>query len=293
MYEIVIVRYGEIFLKSEFVRKRFEDILVENLKSKLRQTGEKGTIIRKRHRIYVKTDNAEKAADNLANIFGVVSVSPATETRADLEEICNLALEFSRNIIRDNDRFAVRAERTGRHNFSSRDVEVAVGREIQNSINAVVDLENPSKTIFIEIRDELAFIFDRKIAGVGGLPYGTQGRIIALISDDAHSGIAAWMMMRRGCEIIAVHTGNSSRKILEILNGCSPRKIKEHEIKETYEIYKTLEDIAEKESAHGIVTVDNIEKFIKLKEHLKIPIYWPLVGLGEDEIDKIKKRCGF
>lgn len=298
MYDTVIIRYGEIFLKSEFVRRGFEKALLEDLKFRLKKMGKKGIILRKRHRIYVKTDNAEEVADNLANVFGVVSTNPAIETRANLEDICNSALEFSKRIIRDNDRFAVRAERSGRHNFSSRDVEVLVGDKIRNSLNARVDLENPQKTIFVEIRDELAFVFDKKIAGVGGLPYGTQGRVIAMISDDVNSGIAAWMMMHRGCEIVAVHTKNSGGKILEKLGDYSYNRIKKYEIEdeESDKIYEILEDIAEKENAHGVVVggdIGEFEKNIKLIKNIKIPIYYPLIGMEKGGIGKIERRIGF
>lgn len=296
MYETVIVRYGEIFLKSEFVRKRFEGILVEILKSRLKKKGLNGIILRKRHRIYVKTDCAEKVANNLADVFGVVSTSPAVETMADLDGICNLALEFSKDIIKDKETFAVRAERTGRHNFSSRDIGVLVGDRIGNSLNAKVDLENPKKTIFIEVRDELAFVFDRKIEGVGGLPYGSQGKVIALISDNVGSGVAAWMMMRRGCEIIAVHKKDSGKRIIEKMGDYSNNGIKEYEIEESNEIHKVLNGIIEKEDAHGISIGFNIEEFeknIRLIEDIKVPVYLPLVGMGKGDIGKIARRAGF
>ncbi len=291
MYDTVIIRYGEIFLKSEFVRRRFENALVRNLKFRLEQMGVDGVILRKRHRIYVKTDYAEEVADNLANVFGVVSTSPAVETHAVPDEICSLALEFSKNVIKEKETFAVRAERTGRHDFSSRDVEVALGERIKNSLNAKVDLENPKKTVFVEIRDEVAFVFDRKIMGAGGLPYGSQGRIIALISNDINSGVAAWMMMRRGCEIVAVHRRNSGKRILEKLEFYSSNGIKNYDIDDK-KPYKILEDIAKKENAHGIVFGWDIGEFgknIKLIK-IKIPIYWPLIGMEKNEIDKIARR---
>ncbi|MBU4406333.1 MAG: tRNA 4-thiouridine(8) synthase ThiI, partial [Candidatus Altiarchaeota archaeon] len=180
MYNIVIVRYGEIFLKSEPVRKRFEGRLLDDIRRRLEGTDFK--IKRKRHRIYVVTEEPEKAAELLTKVFGIVSVSPAVEAPVDMDEITKKAVALAKDVILPNETFAVRAERTGNHEFSSKDIEEKAGEAILNSLDTTVNLSSPDKTIFVEIRDDAAFLFDQKIRGPGGLPSGTQGKLISLLS---------------------------------------------------------------------------------------------------------------
>jgi len=316
MYNTVIIRYGEIFLKSEFIRGEFEKKLIRNIKKRIGDA----SIFRKRHRIYIKTENAKEVSERLKTVFGIVSVSPAIKTDANVEDITEISLALAKKIIRPGERFAVRAERSGRHDFSSKDIENLVGEEILNSIHGRVDLENPDKTIFIEVRDDLAFIFDKKIKGLGGLPYKSQGRLIALLSTGIDSPVAAWMMMRRGCEIVVLHLGNVN-EIKEIMNRLEfftdekiksyiipydkiLEKISEHSGRYTCIVckrfmYRIAERVAEIENAHGIVTGENIGQVasqtlenLKVINCLDIPVYMPLVGMDKEDIIKIAKDIG-
>lgn len=303
-------------MKSEFVRGEFEKKLIRNIKKKT----EDAPIFRKRHRIYIKTKNAEKISERLKTVFGIVSVSPAIKTDANMEDITEISLALAKKIIMPGERFAVRAERSGRHDFSSKDIEIEVGEEILNSIPGRVDLENPDKTIFIEVRDDLAFVFDKKMKGLGGLPYKSQGRLIALISTGIDSPAAAWMMMRRGCEIVVLHFGNGEdiKGMVERLEFFTDEKIKSYII--PYDkilekiskhsgrytcivckrlMYRVAERIAEIENAYGIVTGENIGQVasqtlenLRVINCLDIPVYMPLVGMDKEDIIKIAKDIG-
>ena len=94
-----------------------------------------------------------------------------------------LALQLTKNILTEEKSFAIRSTRVGTHTFSSQQVAVHIGNDIVKATHAGVDLTNPDIELFIEIRDKKSFLFTEKINGVGGLPLGTQGRILALIEN--------------------------------------------------------------------------------------------------------------
>lgn len=321
-YDTVIIRYGEIFLKSDYVRKKFENRLVENIVLKLKNKNISHKIIKKRHRIYIESDQIEKAARELKNIFGIVSVSPAVKTSAEMEKMSEIAVNLSKNLIGSDNSYAVRTSRTGKHDFSSMDVERVIGGEIQEATNAKVDLTTPDKVIFIEIQDNCAFIFDRKIKGVGGMPYGTQGRVVALISGGIDSPVAGFMMARRGCEIIAVHFGGEINEIIKKLENYSVHKIKIYNIEQ--EIFnkilseiskvagkytcvvckrmmlKFAEKIAEADGAKGIVMGDSLgqvasqtlDNLMIVNSRISFPVYRPLIGMDKNDIVKIAREIG-
>jgi len=320
MYTLVILRYGEIFLKSEFVKRQFENRLIENAQLRLKKSNLEGKIIKRRHRIYIKTRDAERVADSLRRVFGIVSVSPAVETEAEIEEICKVGLDLARKVIKRGDGFAVRVKRAGKHDFSSKDVEKALGSKILENIDTFVNLSDPDRIIFVEISDRDAFVFDKKIRCTGGLPYKTQGKVIALVSNGIDSPVAAWMMMHRGCEIIALHFGTEKEiedilKILEEFSGYEIeryiipydkilKRISENSGKHACIICKrTMLRIAKKmeeiENAHGIVTGDNLGQVAsQTLENLEVisevtgPIYRPLIGMDKNEIIKMAREIG-
>jgi len=318
MYNIVIVRYGEIFLKSEPVRKRFEKRLLDDIRHRLKGTDFR--IKRKRHRIYVVTEEPEKAAELLTRVFGIVSVSSAVEISADIGEITKTAVAVAKDVIVPNETFAVRAERTGNHEFSSKDVEERAGEAILNSLDTTVNLSSPDKTIFVEVRDDQAFIFDTKIRGPGGLPSGTQGKLISLISSGIDSPVATWMMMKRGCTITALHFGKEKdiepilHKLREYSHDIELRCFDISGIQEIISktagkftclickrtMYRVAEILAEREHAHGICTGESlgqvasqtIDNLTVLDNAATLPIYRPLIGMDKEETIAIAKKIG-
>ncbi|PKP54373.1 MAG: tRNA 4-thiouridine(8) synthase ThiI [Candidatus Altiarchaeales archaeon HGW-Altiarchaeales-3] len=321
-YNIVIVRYGEIFLKSDYVRVKFQNKLIENLSLKLKKKNIPAKVIKKRHRIYIESDCPGAVADAVKDVFGVVSVSPAIKTGADMNEMTDAAVTLAEKLIKPGDSFAVDAHRTGKHDFSSTDVEVEIGGKIQSATYAKVDLTNPDKTIFIEIQETSAFIFDKKIGGFSGMPYGTQGKVIVLISGGIDSPVAAFMMARRGCEIIALHFGSPVDKILKQLENYSVHKIKTYNIpgEDFNEILDAISKVAGKytcvvckimmmkfaekllkiENAKGIVMGDSLgqvasqtlDNLMVVNSAVLCPVYRPLIGMDKEDIIKIARKIG-
>ncbi|GCF16200.1 tRNA 4-thiouridine(8) synthase ThiI [Haloarcula mannanilytica] len=212
MYDVVLVRHGELGVKSEQVRRKMEDRLADNLQAMLDQRGLSGDIERRRNRIFVHTDDASAVADAAADTFGVVSASPAVTVEPTLDDIAD-ALGAMAEAAYDGGSFAVDATRAGpsdAHPFASTDIESEGGAAVFEAIESlggepVVDLDDPDFELFVECRSDRAYVFVEKRSGPGGLPLGTQRPVVALVSGGIDSPVAAWKLMTRGCPVVPVY----------------------------------------------------------------------------------------
>jgi thiamine biosynthesis protein ThiI len=199
MRKVVLVRYGEIALKSTPTRVRFEKLLLSNIRS---MVGKMDRVYRKRARIVVETDSPKRVSRILSRVPGVVSCSPAVRVPSDLREITEAAVAIAKRSIRKGESFSVRTSREGRHGFTSIEVSRVVGERILHSVGGSrVDLSSPDREIFIDIRDDETFIFTEKAEGVGGLPVGSEGRVICIFGGEPRDANAALLMMKRGCAV--------------------------------------------------------------------------------------------
>jgi len=204
MSKTVIVRYGELALKSDPVRRRFERCLVSAIKLAL--DGSTYSLGRKRGRIFVETRSPKRVGERLSVIPGVVSVSVATRVPANMDEIRTSALRVAKKVLAPGMSFAVRTSRIGKHDFRSKDVNVEVGSDILSNIKGVhVDLSSPDRKIFIKLRGRDAYLFTEVVRGVGGLPLGTQGKVVALFSGNRNDVAAAYLMTKRGSVVFLIY----------------------------------------------------------------------------------------
>ncbi len=163
-------------------------------------------------RLYIETDKAVEAAEVAAKIFGIVSTSPVVETIADVEKILDVGEQLARAEFKKGLTFAAGARRIGEHSFSSQDVRGRLGERILEGIPELelkVDLSNPEQTIYAEVRDEKAHLFTQTIKGVGGMPTGSQGKVVCTISTGLDSPIAAYKVMKRGVIPVFLHLDNT------------------------------------------------------------------------------------
>lgn len=216
LYNAILVRYDEIALKSNSTRKRFIKQLVKNIKGslaieELKFPDEDYSVITEHGRIFLITDKIEEATEALKYVFGIDSFSKVYATDWDeYTDILNKVKLFSKSIVKPGSKYAVRAKRTGKHSFKSTDLARDAGSAIYSEINNLkVDLTYPDIEIFIEIRDKRAYYFSQKIAGPGGMPLGTAGSVISLISGGIDSPVATWMIMRRGAIPILMNMNTS------------------------------------------------------------------------------------
>jgi thiamine biosynthesis protein ThiI len=186
-----------------------ERLLAENVRAILDDRGIEGRVERRWSRLLIHVADAETAATAAAataDAPGVVWARPATARAPELDAIEDALGRVASS--HGSGTFAVRARRTGpddAHPFTSTDLERAGGATVQAATGAAVDLDDPDRTYRIECREDEAFVSVEEYAGPGGLPLGTQGVAVALVSGGIDSPVAAWEMMRRGCEIVPLY----------------------------------------------------------------------------------------
>ena len=330
-YDLIIARYGEIGLKSPKIRSRFERKLVKNIKATF-----DCEVDRNQGRIYIFPKDFKDGIEKLNRVFGVVSYSPATSTFSTYEEIDETLGSYvedliAEDVLDENTKFAIKCRRVGTHDFTSQEMAAHCGGVVRGRIMAPVDLTNPDLTIFVEIRDEKAFIFHEKVKGPGGLPLGTQGKVVVLLSSGIDSPVAAYLMMKRGCEVVALHCNNdpfSGPKVTENFNllvdqlniyakGVPIKKrvidygkyltVAKEKAPEKMTcvlcksgMYKIAEKLALKIGADAIVDGSSVgqvasqtlSNILATRYGVEMPILSPLIGLDKEEITAIAKEIG-
>ncbi len=263
---VIVVRYGEISLKSHSVRRRFTEKLMENIQNALLKAEIEGYLEEERGRIFVFTDN-RKAVNIIKNVFGVVSVSWAKSTDSDMDRIAELAISIFRC---RKGSFAVRATRTGNQPYTSQELAAFVGEKIlENCGDLNVNLRKPDFELFIEVRNSRAFVFTEKVKGVGGMPLGTQGTIASYMRDGSDL-ISAWMLMKRGCNVLFPEKSEKDLKSCAERWGAVPTS-------------GSMKDILKKESVLALCT-GRIEECLKKSE---VPVLCPTAGLSDEEMGKM------
>ena len=328
--KLIIVRYGEIGIKSPKVRGRFERKLIDNIKTVINDE-----IDLKQGRIYIYPHDLEKAVQSLEKIVGIVSFSPAAVTRTNHDSIKELIETYTNELVDEgsfssNDSFAIRCRRVGEHEFSSQEMAAYCGSVVYGVTQSKVDLSHPDFELFVEVRGNKTYVFHEKIHGLGGLPVGTQGRVVSLVSSGIDSPVATFLMMKRGCSVTMVnfnnhpYTSGSNEKILKIYEKLKEysagAKLKLYQIDygeylhkcidEAPErmtcilcksgMYQIAEKIAGKEKALAIidgsslgqVASQTLPNVLATRYSTSMPVLSPLIGLDKVEIENIAKKIG-
>ena len=272
-----MVRYCEIGLKSTPVRRRFENILKDNMLTMLSADGVEAIITYADARYFIETDDIDRCVDSVKKVFGIASLSVAEECTSDMDDICRTAAEYSVGRISKGQSFAVKARREGTHPYTSMDVGREAGSAIfirNEDLGVKVDLTDPEKTFYIEVRNNKAYIFDSYITCPGGLPLGSQGRVFADISDE-RGMVSAWMMMKRGCRTMV--RGDCG---IDILRSYDPtlRSVTDEEIASGS--VKEILGMVMGTSLEGLDSVD-VSKY-------DVPVYFPTIGMTDDEVGKLR-----
>jgi len=206
--DTVVVRYGDASVKSAQVQGRMERMLADQLRSLLDDRDIPGETERRWSRPLVRTAEAhvEAATDAATDAFGVVSASPAASVAPELDAIAAAAGEAAAALY-EGGSVAVEARRADKSlPFDSEDVGREAGSAVVEAAGgAPVDLDDPDLTVFVEVREGEAFVFVEKRPGPGGLPLGSQGQFVALVSGGLDSPVAAYEAMKRGSPLVPVY----------------------------------------------------------------------------------------
>lgn len=202
MKKLLLVKYApEIFLKG-LNKGKFERKLIDNIKSVLKDL--KYDFVNDTGRWFLEFEDIEEGLKRVKRVFGVSEVCIVTEVEADMEEIKKQALKEAADIKADT--FKVQTNRANK-SFpgTSMDISREVGAYIlMNSEELKVDVNNPKGVINIEIREK-AYVYSKRVKAVGGMPYGTNGSTMLMLSGGIDSPVAGYMMARRGVQLNCVY----------------------------------------------------------------------------------------
>ncbi len=335
---IFIVRCGEVALKG-LNKPYFERMLVERIRKRLAKITVEGAPIETKRQeglFFVKADKSydpDLIVKEISKVFGVASISPAMEAEENLDAIGEIAVEYMMRLINTKGvkTFKVDTKRADK-NFpvKSPDISKIIGAKVLKGCKVLsVDVHHPDVELFIDVRRDIAYVFNSKISGFGGLPLGTNGKGMVLLSGGIDSPVAAWMMAKRGMMIDAVHfhsypyTSERAQQKVEELAGLVAEycgrfnmytinllPIQEQIVQNCPEEETTIlvrrfmmriaERVAEKKNAMMLITGENLgqvasqtaEALAVTDACVSMPVMRPLIAMDKVDIMEKAKEIG-
>lgn len=325
MYDHILIRYGELSLKGKN-QKQFLKTLVRNIKHQIKlDTGISCEVSDIRGRVVIPLEGKEPEFfyPSIDRVFGISSYSPVVSTELDEEAIINAAIEEIKKHQRENLKFRVTVKRANkRFPVRSMDMQLKVAQRILDEMPGLEgNLTDYDVDLNIDIRFDQAYVYITKRKGLGGLPLGTGGRAVALLSGGIDSPVAMWSIMRRGVVVEAIHfhsypytSQQAEDKVLSLAEKVGKygghvivhlvpfTRIQEAIGMNCFEklritlmrriMLRIAEQIAEIRNAKAIVTGDDlgqvasqtIESIYAINEVTTMPILRPLIALDKLEI---------
>ncbi len=209
MKEIILIKNGELALKG-LNRSTFEDILIKNIRKRIKMLGEfeyrkeQSTVAVVPMDDYIDMD---EVSDRISRVFGIAAYSRALQVEKDMDVILKNAPEYLAEQLKNAKTFKVEGKRADKKfPLKSPEISAEVGGAILSAFPHLrVDVKNPEILVTIEIREKFAFIRGNQTKGAGGMPTGTAGKSAILISGGIDSPVAAYMMAKRGLVLNAIH----------------------------------------------------------------------------------------
>ena len=325
MRKVLLVRYGEVFLKGAN-RPHFLKILTDNVKKAVKPIG--GHVWLSDSRVYVSdVEDMDECVRRVRKVFGLYSVSPAIECEKDLDVIAEQCVEMMRG---KRGTFKVLGKRSDKK-FPMNSLEFAAelgGRVLEANPDLRVDIHNPEHKLRVEIRDN-CYICCEEIMAAGGLPMGTGGRAALLLSGGIDSPVAGYSLMKRGVRICAIHfqsppyTGQLAKdKVMQLakelgeyaggmrvyLVPFTKCQLEIHEkcpeglgtlITRRF-MMRIANELAKKYGAQALITGESLgqvasqtmEALCCTDAVADMPVFRPLIGMDKTEIMDIAKRIG-
>ena len=333
MNDILLLKLGEIVLKG-LNRKGFEQKLMGNIRRRLVPIG-KFKVTCMQSTVYVEAleegADMDAAFEAVQKVFGVVKISRAAACEKDKDAIARLAIDYLREDMLRARSFKVESKRSDK-SFPLTSIQLSqyVGGELAEAYpNCRVDVHDPELIVNLEIRDLAAYVHAQPINGAGGMPVGSNGVAVTLLSGGIDSPVSTYMIAKRGVRLIPVHffsfpytSQQAKDKVIELARlltaWCGKMTLEvvpfthiQEEIRDKCpEEYFTLimrrfmmriaERIALSNGARAIVTGENLgqvasqtmEAMASTQAVLKLPVLQPLIGMDKEEIVQLSRRIG-
>lgn len=331
MKEVVLAKYGEMALKG-LNKRTFEDMLTKNIKRRLKLIGS-FTCTTAQSTMYI-TPNDENAdlsdvIDRVGKIFGIATLCRACVCEKNFDDIAEKSVEYLADVLNNAHTFKVNAKRADKA-FHMKSPEICMelgGILLEKFPHLTVDVKNPQVTVTVEIRDTNAYVHGENLKGAGGLPVGSSGKAMLLLSGGIDSPVAGWMMAKRGVHIEAIHyvsppyTSDRAQlkveqlcdKLTDYCGGiafhCVPfteiqEAIKDNCPEEFFTIImrrlmmEIAQRIAARENCLALITGESVGQVASqtmaaiacTDAVCRIPVFRPLVGMDKTEIIEIARK---
>ena len=330
MKEIILIKNGELALKG-LNRSTFEDMLCKNIRRRIKPFGafeikkSQSTIMVSPLDEYADID---AATDEVSRVFGIAGYSRAGVCEKDMDKIMELAPVYLKEQLMSAKTFKVEAKRSDKK-FPLKSPEISAtlgGKLLECFPHLRVDVKNPDIVVTVEIRDE-AFVRGNQLKGAGGMPCGSSGRALILISGGIDSPVAGYMMAKRGLELCAVHFASppytserAEQKVHSLLRQVSKysgrislfvipftetqEQIKDNCPEDIFTVVmrrmmmRVAQIVAAKQNAGALITGESVGQVasqtmpaIACTDNVcEMPVFRPLIGMDKDEVVAISRK---
>ncbi|BCI61464.1 tRNA uracil 4-sulfurtransferase ThiI [Solibaculum mannosilyticum] len=333
MNEIILAKMGELALKG-LNRSTFESILVKNIRRRLEGFG--SFEIRKAQSVITiepkdPSIDLDEAVEKVSQVFGIVALSRAMVAPKEMDAILDAAPGYLEETLENAKTFKVEAKRSDKtFPLKSPAICAAMGEKLLQSFpHLKVDVHHPDVTVMVEIRDFGAYIHGKVLPGAGGMPVGTGGRGLLLISGGIDSPVAGYMMAKRGLRLTAIHFASppytserAERKVIELLTqvaGYAGRMkllivpftsiqeaIRDNCPEDLFTVVmrrfmvRIASAVAEKRECLALVTGESVGQvasqtlpaMVCTDAVAQLPVLRPLCGMDKEEIMEISRKIG-
>ena len=330
MKEIILIKYGEIILKG-LNRHIFEDKLVGNIK---KAVGDSAHVYKSLATIYAEPREGADIDELIAkirNVFGIVSIARAAVCEKELSDICAAAAEYLKDELSLVKTFKVETKRADKkYPLKSPQISAEVGGALLDAFkNLSVDVKNPDLIVNVEVRESAAYVYGGRIRGRGGMPTGTAGKAMLLLSGGIDSPVAGYMIAKRGATLEGIHFFShpftselAKQKVLDLareLKGFTG-SLRVHIVPFTQPQLQMREkcpaehltlimrrmmmmiasEIAKKQGALCLVTGENLgqvasqtmEALAVTDDAASLPCFRPVIGMDKEDIVAIARDIG-
>ena len=333
MTEMILLKQGEMVLKGTN-RYTFEDKMRDNIARRLKHLG-KFKVYTRQSTTYVEPQSEDcdmdAAYEAMKHVFGVVGLSRAKACEKTKEAMLETAKSYLGDQLSRAKTFKVESKRADKtFPMSSIALSQWVGGELDDLYpNLTVDVHDPELTVHLEVRDYAAFVHADPEPGAGGLPVGTSGRALSMLSGGIDSPVASWMMAKRGVALEMIHfysypytSPEAKQKVLDLAQLLTPwtGRLTVHVVPFTHiqeelrracpEDYFTLlmrrfmrriaEGVAHRTGCHAIVTGESLGQVASQTMDAMavtgavtdLPVFRPLVGMDKEEVVRLSRKIG-